>query len=64
MGKIMRGLSLTLLLVQEVMLHMVVLETLEVWRGWRAVMQVVVNEVVGDVAQNDSGTHAVCHAER
>ena len=42
----MRGLPRTLLLVQEVMLHMVVLETLEVWRGWRAVMQVVVNEVI------------------
>ena len=59
-----RSLPLTLLLVDKVMLDVVVLETLEVRRGGCAVMQVVVYEVIGDVPEYDSGTDAVCHAER
>ena len=52
---------LTLLLVDEVMLDVVVLEALEVGHGGRAVVQVVVYEVVEDVAEYDTGNHGVGH---
>ena len=55
---------LTFLLVDEVMLDVVVFETLEVGHGRRAVMQVIMCEVIEDVAEGNSGRDCVSHTER
>lgn len=55
---------LTFLLVDEVMLDVVVFETLEVGYGRRSVMQVIMCEVVEDVAERNSGRDCVSHTER